>query len=617
MTDNTSVSRRRFLQATGGAASAAAISGCIGGGDGSGSDNEKQDKSFKRINSTMSTLDPVKATDTASGVVIQQLFDGLMNYPNGEIAVEKQLAKEYTVSDDGKTYTFTLKDDAKFHNGDEVTAKDFVYSWERLAGSPNSRRAYFLLSSIGIKHETATVTQEGENGETQEVSKYKPKSLAISAEDEKTFKVELKSPFHSTLEMAAYTSLAAVPQGSVGDIPGWDGDAPKYYSADNADSKKHKKFAKSNPIGAGPFKFDSWKTKSSAKVVRNEEYHGSTAIVKAVEWTILSDGDARYSHSMEKKSDMISMPTSKYDPNKVNVETTDSKNRKVGTYGDLQNGLTADYLAVPTINSFYIGMNAENVKEPARKAVAYAMNQQEVVNNIFKGRGEPAYHFTPPGIFPGGAKNYEKSAKENWPYGYNKSMLDKAKSVMEDAGYSKDNKYEFTFTYYASSTTWGDLGKQLQSKLKSAHINMNIEKAPFSTLLNRGRKGNLEAYSLGWIMDWPAPDNFLQNAYPPLTDTSDGAQGLYVDWENTSASEAATEAWEKIEANPAATKEARQKRQEAYLTMESALRTDMVLLPCYHRVDERFLYEWVDWPKFGFAGTSRAMCNNVKIGDRK
>ncbi len=78
------------------------------------------------------------------------------------------MAADYEVSDDFTTYTFQLKD-ATFHNGDTVTASDFAYAFERLTASDNSSRAYFVLDSLGVTHETTTETVDGEE---QEV--YKP-----------------------------------------------------------------------------------------------------------------------------------------------------------------------------------------------------------------------------------------------------------------------------------------------------------------------------------------------------------------------------------------------------------------------------------------------------------
>ncbi|WP_435334780.1 ABC transporter substrate-binding protein [Haloarchaeobius sp. TZWWS8] len=616
-TDKT-LQRRSFLKATGGAAAAVTLAGCSetdtsgttpGTDDGpGGTDTEtsipkkKTDKTFQLINATMSTMDPIKATDTASGTVIQQVFDALLNYPDGVIETEPLLATDYQVSDDYTTYTFTIKKDVPFHDGKTLTASDFVYSFERLAASEHSRRAYFILDSMGVVHETTTVTEDGE-----EKTVYKPGTLGVRAKDEHTLEIELDGPFHSTLEMLAYTSFAALPEGILGDVEGYDGEM------------SHEEFATQNPIGTGPFEFGTWETNTMAEVSRFDDYHGEGPYVKKVHWQIMTDPDAQYNYSMNKNSDLISMPTSKYDPALVKNVSEDDSGRQVGTYGPMRNDLTADYLAVPTINTFYIGLNAKNVEKPARQAIAYAMNQKEGVEAVFKGRGKAAYHLTPPGIFPGGSSRYEQHAAENYPYGYNETRLDEARRVMEDAGYGKDNRYSVTFTTYQSDT-WQGLGKILRDKLTNAHIDMKLEEAPFATLLSRGRKGNLAAYSLGWVMDWPAPDNFWgQMAPPTITDTTGGADGFYVDWDDASgeSTQAAADAWQKIQDNQAPTDAAAKKRNDAYLELEKANWEDMVILPAYHRVDERFAYDWVDIDKFGGGGSSRQKYNQVMIGDRK
>ncbi|UPV75700.1 ABC transporter substrate-binding protein [Halorussus limi] len=626
MTDTDNLSRRRFLQATGGAASAVALAGCTGGNDDSSQDTtttsgetttageettteEAETPSddanvLRLINSTMTTLDPIKATDTASGTVIQQVFDALMNYPNAEIEVKGQLAKGHKVSDDFKTYTFNLKQGAKFHNGKEVTAQDFVYSFERLAASDNSRRGYFILDSIGVKHETKTVKKDGKETEV-----YKPGSMAVTAVDDYTLKMELSEPFHAVPEMLAYTSFAALPKGILGDIEGYEG------------KMSHKKFATQNPIGAGAFKFDEWSTNTEAKVSKFENYHGSAADVDGIHWNIMSDPQAMYTYgTVNQNADMIhagQFPTSQYNADKVNVKKTDKLGRKIGTYGKTTSGATMNYTGVATIGSYYIGFNAEAVPKPVRQAAAYALNQGQAVDKVFKGRGESSYHFTPPSIYPGGPDAYDKHAKENYPYGYNKTDLKQARKVMKEAGYGPDNKFSFEFTVYESSSTWPELGKLLRDKLASAYIDMSINTAPFSTLLKRGRKGNLEAYSLGWIMDYPAPDNFLQLLHPPKTDTSADNELSYFNWSGTEAAKKAKQAWKKIQNNPKPTDAAKKKRGEAYVAMEEANWEDVVLLPAYHDFSERFTYDWVDAPRFGAADYSRQMYNNVKIGQRK
>jgi len=185
---DTPTTRRRFLQATGAAAGAAALAGCSGGSGDSGGDNtgtgieggaedsgnaettagtesagetdtaggddtagtdadqgtESGDDggstggTLNLVNASMTSLDPVAASDTASSEVTTRLFDGLMHFPDGGLPVEPLLATGYEISDDYLTYTFTLKEGAQFHSGTGVTADDFVYAYERLAGSANS-----------------------------------------------------------------------------------------------------------------------------------------------------------------------------------------------------------------------------------------------------------------------------------------------------------------------------------------------------------------------------------------------------------------------------------------------------------------------------------------------
>ncbi|WP_115863952.1 ABC transporter substrate-binding protein [Halorussus litoreus] len=616
MSEKSNMSRRSFLKTTGGAATGVAMAGTAAGqdtttqeGDDGGQQTTTQDSgggeggTLNLINSTMTTLDPIKATDTASGRVIQQVFDPLMNYPDGAIEVQTLLAQGYETSDDFTTYTFNIKQGAQFHDDyGEVTAQDFVYSWERLAASEESRRAYFILESIGIQHETETVTETTGEGDTQERETYVPGTLAVEAVDDYTLEVNLAEPFHATLPMLAYTAFAALPEGIVGDIEGYDGEM------------EYQQFATSNPIGAGPFQFETWQSNDEAEVSRFDDYHGQVASVDAVNWRIIEDDNARYTYAMNRNADYFPIPTPFYDPNLVNVEETDDLGRETGTYGPVRNGATVNYLAVATINAFYMGFNTAQVEKPARQAAAYAMNQQQVIEQIFKGRGQAAYHFTPPNIYPGGPDEYTTHAENNYPYGYNTTQLDQARQVMEDAGYGPNNQYQFTFTIYEGSDTWQQVGQLLRDQLASAHINMSIESAPFSTLLQRGREGNLQSYSLGWVMDWPAPDNFLQLLNPPQTDTSQPAPISYVNWSDTEAAQQAISAWEQIQNNPAPTDQAEQARNEGYVQIEEANWEDVAFLPVYHETDERFWYDNVDIQAFGGAGPSRQMYNATDLG---
>ncbi|WP_332897484.1 MULTISPECIES: ABC transporter substrate-binding protein [unclassified Haladaptatus] len=603
MTDSNSLNRRRFLQATGAAATAMALAGCTGGGgdeettttggettDGGDTTTTEEMEAqtggtLNLINSTMTTLDPIKATDTASGRVIRQIFDNLMIYPNGETAVVQSLAEDYTTNDDFTQYTFTLKD-ATYHDGSQVTAADFVYSWERLAASENSRRTYFILDSLGMVHETDSDDA------------YVPGSISAEATSDTELTFELEQAFASTLAMLAYTSFACIPEGIVGDIEGYDGEM------------EHSEFATSNPIGCGPFKFGNWDQGSNASVTRYEDYHGEKAYLDSVNWEIIEDDNAAYEWSMDKKSDFLSIPTPQYDPGLVSVDNTDDLGRDIGTYGPVRNGETVNYVRVPEISTFYFGFNTASVPKPVRQAVAYVTNQKEFAEQVFKSRVAPAYHLTPPLIYPGAGNAYNTHAEESYPYGYNQADVQGAQQVMEEAGYGEDNRYSLTFTHYTSET-WSQIAEILQGRLGAAYIDLEIEQAEFAAMLERGRNGNLEAYTLGWIADWPGADNFLQLIYPPRTDTSQEGPLSYTNWSGTEASDRAEEAFQRVLDNRAPTEEAEQIRNEAYVEMEEANWEDVVFVNTFHNLRERFYYNNVHVPVFGGMGTSRQMLNRT------
>ena len=614
MTDSNDCTRRRFLEATGGAAGAAALAGCMGGdggdgGDGSGNGSgngsgggsggdggdPQEGGTYRKINSTITTFDPVAAGDTASGQVVQQVFDGLMNYPNGETSVEQLLAEDYQRSDDFTEYTFSLKD-ATFHNGDQVTAGDFVYSFERLARSPHSVRSYFILDSLGVAHET-----DGDGN-------YVADSLAVEAEDDSTLTITLQEPFHASLQMLAYSSFAAVPEGAVA------GDIQSEYDQQDGEvqpTQEYTDFAQNNPVGAGPFEFDNWETGTSADATRYDDYHGETAYVENVHWQVIEDDEARFQYAMEQNVDTFEVPTAKYSRNKVKNTETDDVGRTVGEYGPFQaNGETVDYLKVPEVSTYYFAFNTAKVPKPVRQAVAYATNQESLSTQVFKDRQQPAYHLTPPLIYPGEGSEYDSHVEEAYPYGTG-SDVESARQVMEEAGYGEDNTFELQFTHYESQV-WSEIAQILSQKLGSAHVDVSIESAQFSTLLERGKSGDLEAYTLGWIADWPAPDNFLQLINPSNTYTGETGVLTYTNWgreEETEASQQAAEAWQTIQDNPEPTDEAQQARADAYVQMEEANWEDAVLINAFHGATERFSYKYLHAPEFGAMGPSRQKYN--------
>lgn len=126
----------------------------------------------------------------------------------------------------------------------------------------------------------------------------------------------------------------------------------------------------------------------------------------------------------------------------------------------------------------------------------------------------------------------------------------------------------------------------------------------------------MDAYTLGWIVPWGAPDAFVKHLNPAKSDPTQAAPEAYNYWaDDTEVAQRAVEAWQTIQNNRAPTDEAEQARNEAAVTMEEANSEAVANLPVYHESEERFSYQWADFPTFGEGGTYRQKYNEVTLDD--
>lgn len=475
----------------------------------------------------------------------------------------------------------------------------------RATGAAAGAAALAGCSDNGGETTTTTDGTTTTTAQYEEQEVYKPGTIAVEATGDYELQMEVQQPFYAALEMLAYSSFAALPEGTLGDIEGYDGDM------------EYEEFATSAPIGAGPFEFDDWTQGTEASVTAFDDYHGETAKVDGVHWQVLEKDQARYNYAMNRNADLFGIPTSQYSPDKVSIESSDERGRKFGTYGPARNEETLNMVRVPSLVTYWMEFNMEEVPKPVRQAFAYAANQQTIVESVFKNRGIPAYHVTPPSAYPGGAEAYDTHAK-NYPYGYNSSNLQKARQVMEEAGFGENNRFSLTLTLY-DSDTWESLALILRDQLASAYVDVEIQRTQFSTMLEQARNGKHDMLSAGWLADYPGADNFLANINPPQTDTSKTGPISYMNWssETGDAAEQATELMESIRNNMAPTEAARQTRQEAYPKVEEANWEDVAAIPLYHPAEDYFWYDTIDYSTvFGGMGISRQKYNTVSMTDQ-
>ena len=593
-----STNRRRVLGLIGGG-SALAMAGCLGdedpGDDDDDDDDDVDGSELNLINSTFDELDPIMSTDTASSAVITQIYENLTAFPNGVPEIENQLLEEFEVSEDGTTWTFTVRDDVTFHDGSDVTADDVVYSWRRTVESENTeRRSFSLNQPVGLGID---VELDDDGGPV-------PESLAVEAVDDQTVELELVGPNPDALDVLAYSSFSIIPEGYVGDIEGYDGEV------------SHQEFSTEVANGTGPFELDYFDVDEEVRVVRNDDYYGEVASVEAVHWEIIEDDQAAWTYALEQNADIFGVPTFAYEQDAIDAET-DDRNREVGTYGPAgELNEEVNYIGISELSTFYFGFNASNTDRAVRQAVAYVLNKEDVVEDVFAGRGTPAYSFLPPGIWPTGADGYNDFV-DDYPYSLGESDLEGAQSVLEDAGFTPDDPAEMTLTTYVSEV-FETAAELIRDLLAGSGADLELEQSEFSVLQNRGEDGDLEMYTLGWIWSWPAapygsfqlePENTNTSTMPGETD------GFYLDWHTqlgeSDNADKAQEAWERAVNNPLPEDESL--RQEAYVEMEEAVRDDAVLVPLYHGFTERFWYDYVDVPATGALGAHWQQYNTTTV----
>ena len=567
-----------------------------GGNGQDGPPEEALGGELNSISGTITSFDPIQSTDTASASKLGEAYENLTHYPNGETRLENQLVEEVKISDDLLTYTFSIKQGVPYHDNpikDELTAHDFKYEWRRLAESSASERANFCLQPgfLGIDHET-----DEENG----VGSFNvaPDTLAVEVVDDYTLEMTLSEVEPAALDILAYDSFCAMPEGLVGDIEGYDGE----YSQEE--------IAAEVMVGTGAFQFESWESGSEVRMTAFDDYWGEGPYLDSLHWAVIEEDEAAFTYSMEKNSDFVAIPTGQYDSSLIDAEP-DDRGRQYGTYGPVENGEVLEYVGIPELSTFYVAFNAPQVPRPVRRAIAYVTNHEELINEVFKGRGQEAFSFTPPAMWPGGFDNYT-GFRDNWPYGMNETNIDQAQQVLEEAGYSESDPFQLTLTTYQSDT-FQQFGRLTRDKLAGSGVQLELEEAPFGSLLERGANGDLAFYSLGWIWSWVDPAYGLYGFEPRITDTSreGGADGYYLDWNSvdTEPSQRAQEAWETIENNPAPEDE--DIRNENFVAMERAVREDMVLLPLFHNLGESFRYQWVNAPRGGALGGHRSQSNTT------
>ncbi|PKB66597.1 MAG: hypothetical protein BZY81_06790 [SAR202 cluster bacterium Io17-Chloro-G4] len=398
------------------------------------------------------TLDPHLTTDATSAQVIIEVFGGLVTIDR-DLNVVPDLAEDWDISPDGRVYTFHLRSDATFHDGKPVTAEDVRWSLERatnpLTESPVVDQ--YLGDIVGVKEKL--------NGDAETIS-------GVRVIDDKTLEITIDASKSYFLAKLTY------PTGFVLDRENIEADPKRWFR---------------KPNGTGPFKLSQYDVGETMVLSRFPTYHLGAPHLDEVEM-ILSGGTSMLM----------------YENDEIHVAGIGLAD--LDRILDPGNSLNSELLqAPPTFSVQYIGMN---VNEPplddvkVRQALNLAIDKQNLATSVLADQVVPANGILPPG-FPGFNTNLR---------GY-RFDPERARQLLSESKYGDDldNIPPITMTTSGSfgASVSLDMEVVLQMWKKNLGIEAEFQQTEFATFLKDLHNRRFQMFDIGWIADYPDPENFL------------------------------------------------------------------------------------------------------------
>lgn len=406
----------------------------------------------------ISSLDPAFAKNQANIWAVNQLFNGLVQLDDS-LNVQPDIAKNWFISEDGKTYTFNLRNDVKFHKHflfekdsvRNVKAKDFEYSFNRLIDGDIASPGRWVLQNVE----------------------------SFKAENDFTFIIHLKKPFPPFLGLLSMKYCSVVPKEIV-----------EYYGAE----------FRSNPIGTGPFKFRLWVENTKLVFRKNNYYYEkednyTLPYLEAIAITFLPDKQSEFLQFVQGNLDFLNSIDPSY---KDDILT--NKGKLSNRYSSKVTMKTGAYLNTEYLGILMDGDISETNSKLIRKAVNYGFDREKMITYLRNGIGTPALN----GFIPKGLPSFNNL--NGYTY-----QPEKAKELIDNYKLESGNlNPKITIT---TNSQYVDLCEYIQRELQNIGLEVTIDVVPPSTLRQSKANGKLSIFRASWIADYPDAENYLSLFY--------------------------------------------------------------------------------------------------------
>lgn len=435
---------------------AIALAGCGGNKAGDTAGKSKAPQLIRyNVCTEPETLDPALSTGLPEGTILANMFDGLVRYgANNEI--KPGIAKEWKVSSDGLVYTFKLRE-AKWSNGDSVTAKDFVYSWLRLLDPKTAAEyAYQLYYVKGA---------EEYNGD-----KGKPEDVAVKAVDDLTLEVTLKAPAPQFLGLTAFPALFPVNPRVDKESKDWPKVMEKY-------------------VVNGPFKPVKWEHNQKIELVKNDKYWDAQNVkLEKLDIYLIDNIDTGY--NMYKSGQLEfqdEVPTQEMAQLKAKNE--------VKIFTDA------------SIYFYRFNVTKKPFNDPrVRRAFAMAINRQEIVEKVTQAGQVPAYAFVPYGLSDADGKDF----RQNGGNQFFREDLAEAKKLLAEAGYPDGKgfpKVSILTNTHAGHQKTAQAIQQMWKQNLGVEVGVTVQE--WKVYLDSQDNLNYDISRSGWSPDYLDPMSFI------------------------------------------------------------------------------------------------------------
>jgi oligopeptide transport system substrate-binding protein len=404
------------------------------------------------------SLDPQIATGVPEHHVISAVMEGLVLKDRKTLEPRPGVAESWTISDDGRTYTFKIRENAKWSNGDAHTAHDYVWSWWRaLQTALGNQYAYMLFPIKNAKRYY--------DGDTTDFA-----DVGVKALDNRTLEVTLANPTSYFLQLLDHYSLFPVHQETI----------EKFGRADERGTRWS---YEGNLVGNGPFKLVEWKINRHITVNKNPHY-----------W---DESNVSLNAIVFKPVDNAVTEERMFRAGQLHV-TSSVPADKITAY---QKQNAPELKITPYLGTYFyrLNINTPQLKDRrVRRALGMAIDRKQLVENITKGGQIPAYTMTPPGTMG----YYPESSLEFNPVA--------AKQLLSEAGYPNGEGFPPIEILYNTNEGHRKIAVALQEMWKNyLNIDIRLLNQEWKVYLATESAGDYQISRGGWIGDYVDPNNFL------------------------------------------------------------------------------------------------------------